>query len=98
MEEEVGGEAREKWDIPAEHLREADLIRWRDLSSGARLVYFPSAFGFPMQHHLSLAARRGAELIWWNNNGYINNISPDGGVGCVSELNSEVERSNTQIH
>lgn len=56
------GNVQEKWDIPAEHLRETDLIRWRDLSFGARPVYFFLELGFLVQHHLSLAANRGAGM------------------------------------
>lgn len=55
-------EEKEKWGIPPKHLREACLIRWRDLSSGARLVYFFLAFGFLIKHHRSLAANRGAVM------------------------------------
>ncbi len=55
-------EEKEKQGIPAKHLRETDLIRWRDLSSGARLVYFFLAFGFLIQHHLSLATNGGAGM------------------------------------
>ena len=48
--------------IPAKHLREADLIRWRDLRSGASPVYFFLAFSFLIQLHLSLAAKWGAGM------------------------------------
>lgn len=57
-----GGEVREKWDIPAEHLREADLIRWGDLSFGERIVYFLSAFNFSQRGTISFWLLR--EFIW----------------------------------
>lgn len=42
------GEVREKWDIPAEHLREADLISRRDLSRAeAALFIFSPLSVFP---------------------------------------------------
>lgn len=50
--------AKEKSSIPVKHLRQIDVIRWRDFSSPGWLVYFLWAFGFLIQHHLSLAANR----------------------------------------
>lgn len=60
-----GSRAQEKWHIPAEHLREADLIRWTDLSSAGRLVYCFLAFGFLSQPQTQPGCCRGVGVESW---------------------------------
>lgn len=87
---------REKWDIPAEHLREADLIRWRDLSraEAALFIFSPlSVFPDAAPSHYGRSESLSAEIT-----AAAASIIPSPGGDEVSPwLKAEVKRKDSLV-